>query len=428
MESTTRGESTTVRFFEQLYAIVVGLGLAVAVEQVLDLGSGNVSVRLAHLPVFLAYINLAFPLAHASVRYLELAYVDRSVGRLGKGRVIADLMLGTGHFLWLITLSFLIQRPGGFVWVAIVLLVGRPWRDLLVYIAGGRPLEFDRTVARVHLLAIAVFLCVVVASVFTAGTTELWILRLGALACSLLTQNLWMRAQSELEWRLDTAMVPTSSRSDPNALVETLDVTFVQSSQPAEALDSVAEVEAELVVRGFDDPDKRYLTYVASGDDAGICGDAWYPLTHHVSEVDGQYAQVYLDSSVGCGARDFGTPATGGGLSEAIAQQELVHNDGMTPIGAPHTCANAGLPFGHLCTGPLWVLPSVDPEGRDVMFPYVYYPLRDKVLDRDNDDYFGHGLPLAALENSPYLQPANAWGDPMVKPRRRSSPQRSVPL
>lgn len=240
----------------------------------------------------------------------------------------------------------------------------------------------------------------------------------GTLACSLLTQNVWMRAQSELEWRLDTAIVETASSSDPNARVETLDVTFVRSAQPAGALDSVQEVHTELMLRGFEDPDKRYLTYVASGSGAGVCGDAWYPTTHHLGEVDGQYAQVYLDSAAGCGARDFGTPATGGGLSEAIAQQELMHNDGMTPLGAPHSCTNAGgLPFGHLCTGPLWLLPDVDPEGRDVMFPYVWYPLRDKVLDRGNDDYFGHGLPLAALENSPYLQPANAWGKPFAEPR-----------
>jgi hypothetical protein len=244
----------------------------------------------------------------------------------------------------------------------------------------------------------------------------------GTLACSVLTQNLWMRGQSGLEWRWDTAVVDTTSPSDPNARVETLDVTFVRSTQPASALDSVAEVETELVLRGFDDRTKRYLTYVASGDGEGTCGDAWYPLTHHVGEVDGQYSQVYLDSAAGCGARDFGTPETGGGLSEAIAQQELMHNDGMTPIGAPHTCGNSVPPLGHVCTGPLFILPDVDPEGRDVMFPYVWYPLRDKVLDRGHDDYYDHGLPLAALETSPYLQAANAWGKPFVQPRDGGSP------
>lgn len=239
----------------------------------------------------------------------------------------------------------------------------------------------------------------------------------GTLACSVLAQNEWIRAQSELEWRWDTALVDTASPSDPNSRIETLDVTFIRSTRAPGALDSGTEVQAELVVRGYTDPSKRYLSYVASGNGAGICGDAFYPLDHHVNEVDGKYAQVYLDSAEGCGARDFGTPATGGGLSEAIAQQELIHNDGMTPLGAPHTCTNAVLPFGHVCTGPLFVLPDVDPEGRDVMFPFVWYPLRDKVLDRGNDDYYDHGLPLAALETSAYLQPANAWGPPLVEPR-----------
>jgi hypothetical protein len=185
MDSVTRGESTTVRFFEQLYAIVVGLGLALAVEEVLDLGREGVPVRAEHLALFLAYINVAFPLAHASVRYLELAYVDRAVGRLGKGRVLADLVLGTGHFLWLITLSFLIARPIAFLWVAIVLLLGRPARDLLLSAAGRQPLEFDRAVARVHLIAIAVLVGVVGAAMPLDGDARLWVARFGGLAGSL---------------------------------------------------------------------------------------------------------------------------------------------------------------------------------------------------------------------------------------------------
>lgn len=182
----TRAEATTVRFFEQLYAIVVGLGLALAVEQVLDLGDRDGLVELAHLPLFLAYINLAFPLAHASVRYLELAYVDRVAGSLGKGRVLADLVLGTGHFLWVITLSFLITRPVAFVWVAVVLLAGRPLRDAGLSLGRRAPLEFDRAVDRVHLLAIVELLCVLGTGLLLSGDAELWTVRLGALAGSLL--------------------------------------------------------------------------------------------------------------------------------------------------------------------------------------------------------------------------------------------------
>jgi hypothetical protein len=239
----------------------------------------------------------------------------------------------------------------------------------------------------------------------------------GTLACTVAAQNDWMRAQSGLEWRWDTAIVDTASPSDPNARVETVDVTFVRSTRAADALDSAGEVSAELILRGLDEADKRYLTYVASGGSSGVCGDAFYPLDHNFSgDVDGQFSQVYLDSVAGCGARLFGSPSSGGGTSDAIAQQELIHNDGMTPIGAPHTCTNP-VPLGHICTGPLYVTPSLDPDGVDVMFPYVNGPLREKVLDRGHDDYFRHPLPIADLADSHYLQPKDAWGKPFVQPR-----------
>jgi hypothetical protein len=41
------------------------------------------------------------------------------------------------------------------------------------------------------------------------------------------------------------------------------------------------------------------------------------------------------------------------------------------------------------------------------MYPYVTVPLSEKVLDRGNDDYFDHDLPLADLIDSPYLVPVD---------------------
>ena len=101
-----RNDSTPVAFFEELYAIVVGLGLALAVEQVIDLNRSGLPVATEHIPVFLGYLNIAFALAHASVRYLQLAYVESALGSMSRGRVVADLVLGVGHFLWLMALSF----------------------------------------------------------------------------------------------------------------------------------------------------------------------------------------------------------------------------------------------------------------------------------------------------------------------------------
>lgn len=156
MSLVARGNTTS--FFEELYAIVVGLGLALGVEQVIDLRRDGIPVDPKHLALFFAYLNFSFTLAHASVRYLQLAYLDSELGRLRRGRVVGDLVLGVGHFLWLIVLSFLISRPDMFLWTVIVLLVGRPVRDGVLAIAGRPRLDFDRKVAVVHIAVILMLL------------------------------------------------------------------------------------------------------------------------------------------------------------------------------------------------------------------------------------------------------------------------------
>jgi hypothetical protein len=180
----SRGELTTVRFFEELYAIVVGLGLAVSVERILDFGSKAALVELRDLALFLAYLNFAFPLAHASIRYLDLAYVDRAIA-LGKARVLGDLALGMGHFLWLIALAFLVTRPFVFVWVAVALLIGRPIRDGLVAAFGGAALAFDRVVARIHLISVAALIALALVGLALGDDTGRSVVRIGTLAIAL---------------------------------------------------------------------------------------------------------------------------------------------------------------------------------------------------------------------------------------------------
>lgn len=181
----SRDDVSPVTFFQELYAIVVGLGLALAVEQVIDLDRSGFPVTAEHVPLFIAYLNIAFALAHASVRYLHLAYLDGSLGVLGRARVIMDLILGVGHFLWLMTLSFLLTRPRVFAIVAVVLLVGRPLRDGFLML-GRRPrLDFDRKVAVIHLVTIAALLVTLAIGLVTTADAELWTLRVGTLVASL---------------------------------------------------------------------------------------------------------------------------------------------------------------------------------------------------------------------------------------------------
>lgn len=181
-----RAEENPVAFFQELYAIVVGLGLALAVEQVIDLDRSGFPVTAEHVPLFLAYLNIAFALAHASVRYLQLAYVNGELGALGRPRVIADLVLGVGHFLWLMTLSFVITDPNAFALIAVLLLIGRPARDGFLMLAGRPRLEFDRKVAVIHLSTIGILLGTLAMGAVATGDAELWTLRIGSLGASLL--------------------------------------------------------------------------------------------------------------------------------------------------------------------------------------------------------------------------------------------------
>lgn len=229
----------------------------------------------------------------------------------------------------------------------------------------------------------------------------------GTLECSLRAQNEWFAEQTNgLEWRFDTFLMETTS-GGRSRTVAVPDITFISSPQPAANLDNAGGVSAELAARGFDDPDKRYLTYVESGAGGGACGDAYYPFPEIHAPWSGQYAQVYIDASTGCGTNQFGVPGAGS-LSESVAQQELMHNDGMTPIGAPHSCLNGSPPgFAHVCTVAIPIM-SLDPERFDIMYPFAGVPLSQKRLDIGHDDYYRHGLPYEDVGNSPFLRAVSA--------------------
>ena len=165
----------------------------------------------------------------------------------------------------------------------------------------------------------------------------------------------------------------------------------------------MSSVDDELISRGLNQPNKRYLTYVAS-QSGGVCGDAFWSFIPTQDNFDGKYSDVYLYSSAGCRARDFATSATVPSYSETIAMQEMIHNDGVVPPGAPHGCGPTSLP-AHVCVPALILTPTLDPEYTDVMYPFVGLPLNQKFLDSDNLDYYGTPYPgIRDLDQGQYLE------------------------
>ena len=218
----------------------------------------------------------------------------------------------------------------------------------------------------------------------------------GVLENSVASMNTFLEGDIGRKLRLDTYLDGKTPR---------LDVSFVRGDLTAAEYsgsgDAIAAVTQELEHRGWTESGavKRYFVYYEGpAEDSNICGTAYLSIT-------GGYAQwsvVWLGAAPGCGARDFGTPETGGGMSEAIALHENFHNEGMVPLTAPHQCWAFSF---HLCSAAAGAaLETLDPESIDLLFPFVTFPLRDKVVDRDHDDYYDHSLPYRDMADSPFWE------------------------
>jgi hypothetical protein len=216
----------------------------------------------------------------------------------------------------------------------------------------------------------------------------------GVLENSVASMNTFLQGDIGRTLRLDTYLDGKTPR---------LDVSFVRGELAAAEYsgsgDAIAAVTQELEHRGWTESGaiKRYFVYYEGpAEDSNICGTAYLSITGGFA----QWSVVWLGAAPGCGARDFGTPEIGGGMSEAIALHENFHNEGMVPLTAPHQCW--AFQF-HLCSAAAGAaLDPLDPESIDLLFPFVTFPLRDKVVDPSHDDYYGHELPYRDMADSPF--------------------------
>lgn len=218
----------------------------------------------------------------------------------------------------------------------------------------------------------------------------------GTIEDSILSTKGWLEAQTGgRHIRLDMY----DDRGTPR-----LDVTFVRGNRTAAEYaatgDAFTTVTDELEARGWNaDPSlKRYYVYYEGpAESANICGTAY---VNTLGTSFAQWTVVWLGASPGCGARDFGTPETGPQMSESILLHESVHNEGMVRPESLHHC---GAFQFHLCSAQGGAaLETLDPEAVDLMFPFVTYPLKDKVLDRGRDDYYNHPFLSRDLADSPF--------------------------
>jgi hypothetical protein len=222
----------------------------------------------------------------------------------------------------------------------------------------------------------------------------------GTLDAAMASMNAWFQRETPgRQLRLDTWTFANKSA---------LDVTFVrgektQAEYAAHADGVFVAITDELEQRGWnDDPGlKRYVVYYGGpAESTNICGTAYY---NTLGTDYAQWSVVFLDAATGCGAREFGTAEAGAGRSEAIAVQEMLHNEALARPQSPHHCWAFQ---GHLCTAAAGAaIGELDPESFDVLFPFVTFTLDEKVLDIGHDDYYEHPAPWNDLTDSPFFEP-----------------------
>jgi hypothetical protein len=221
----------------------------------------------------------------------------------------------------------------------------------------------------------------------------------GTIEDSILSTRGWLEAQTGgRHIRLDTY----SDRGTPR-----LDISFVRGNLTAAEYagtgDAFTAVTDELEARGWtaDPSQKRYYVYYEGpAESANICGTAF---VNTLGTSFAQWSVVWLGATPGCGARDFGTPETGPQMSESILLHESTHNEGFVRPESLHQCSAFAF---HICTAQAGaILDTLDPESVDLMFPFVTFPLNEKVLDRGHDDYYQHPFLSRDLADSPYWEP-----------------------
>jgi hypothetical protein len=190
----------------------------------------------------------------------------------------------------------------------------------------------------------------------------------GTIALSVESWNAWLSNQtSGRDLRLDTAS-------------GALDITFVPLSRNDAQMNSYGaqlrdQIETELVVKGFDAPDKLYLVYYDGGDvQTPSCGGGAYPPS-----LPGTVGALYLNGmpsgSAPRSTNPFVTAVDSPGYIEFVGIHEVLHVLGLVPACSPNETR-----AGH-----------VSDENTDVMYAgsLSWIPT---VLDVNRDDYYEAAL------------------------------------
>ena len=110
-----------VRGLENLYTVIIGVALSIAVVTLLGDQKALSAISLSSGALFGGFIVTLFPFYHGALRHLDEAYSPPKT--IKHGALVIDFFLLFGHALAFVVLSLLIGRPSQFIWVLMIVLV-----------------------------------------------------------------------------------------------------------------------------------------------------------------------------------------------------------------------------------------------------------------------------------------------------------------
>lgn len=112
----------SVKSLVNLYTVVIGAALSIAVAGAIDIDKGLESLTTSSMVLFIAFVVTLFPFFHGALRHLDDAYIENDNDHIKTGALIIDFSLLFLHALTFLVLSQLLKKPADFAWLLIGLL------------------------------------------------------------------------------------------------------------------------------------------------------------------------------------------------------------------------------------------------------------------------------------------------------------------
>ena len=172
-DSANPARERSVDHLQNLYGVVVGLALALAVGNVLTSALGGDAVRWRSMPLFVAFLVTIVPFYHGALRHLDDVYVGSGLPHPRSGAVLVDFFVLFLEGCVFLGLATSINRPERFAWTYLLLLsVDVGWAALTsTVLAQERRLPTVLTWLKINSIAIPT-LILVLALVYASGLDE----------------------------------------------------------------------------------------------------------------------------------------------------------------------------------------------------------------------------------------------------------------